>query len=213
VAKELVVLSWCDVCQDEDTRTEGTSYTLGIGNGKLLELELCDRHAKPVEEVIELLAEHGKPPTDELPLPSKRGPYKKRQPSTAPQAAASPLATATRRRPPLATVDPRSDEAAARNVSFCLICAVGYGSSFGLNTHLKQEHDLAPATQTQVLGTVCPACGEDCDNVRALSNHATKEHGLAGSVGRIFALEAKEDKYGVVSDAIQRHRELSGTLV
>ena len=208
MAKELVILSWCDVCQDEDTRTEGTSYTLGIGGGKLLEVELCERHGKPVEEVIDLLATHGKPPTDELPVPGKRGPYKKREP-------AQTVAMAERKRgAPLRQIDPRSDEAAKRNVMFCLICAVGFASEYGLNRHLADEHELsAMPKQSEVYGGVCPACGEDQGQIRALSNHSTNVHHMAGPVGRLFALHAGEDKYGAVAAARQRLLESAGTLL
>jgi hypothetical protein len=206
-----VVLSWCDVCQDEDTRTEGRSYTLGIGNGRLLEVELCDRHAKPVEEVIALLSDHGKPPSDELPAPAKRGPYKKRETAQT----VTPAATAGRaRRAPLQQIDPRSDEAAKRNMMFCLLCAVGFASEYGLNRHLRDEHNLSSMPrQGDIYGGVCPACGEDQGNVRALSNHTTFAHHMAGPVGRLFALHAGEDKYGVVAAARQRLVESAGTLL
>lgn len=199
MAKELVILAWCDVCQEEDVRTEGTSYTLGIGNGRLLEVELCTRHGKPVEQVMELLAAHGKQPSDELPAPGKRGPYKKQ-----PQAVVS-VATGGRRRSPLTKIDPRSDEAASRNAMFCVLCAVGFGSDYGYRRHLADEHDLTSAPgQTEIYGGVCPACGEDTGHLRALSNHATNVHDMAGPVGRLFALNAKEDKYGVVAAARER---------
>ena len=210
MAKELVILAWCDVCQGEDMRSEGESYTLGIGNGKLLELELCDRHAKPVREVIALLSAHGKPPSDALPVPGKRGPYKKQVIPTQ----AGPVATDGRRRARLEQIDPRSDDGAKRNVRYCVLCAVGFASEYGHNRHLKEEHGLSSMlTQGELYGGVCPQCGEDTGHIRALSNHATNAHQLAGPVGRLFALAAAEDKYGVVAQTRKRLEESADTLL
>ena len=193
MAKELVILSWCDVCQDEDTRTEGESYTLGIGNGKLLELELCERHAKPVREVIALLGEHGKPPSDELPMPGRRA-HKKREPkATAP----TPQLRGTEDHP-----------------LPCLLCNETFPTRGIYEGHLARAHNL-PLKRGQGLeflfGTRCPECGEERTSMRALSIHLTREHDMPGHISYAFAHSA--DPLNVVAETRQRMEELSGTLL
>lgn len=189
MAKELVILSWCDVCQDEDTRTEGRSYTLGIGNGKLLEVELCDRHGKPVEEVIELLSAHGKPPSDELPAPAKRA-HKKREPKS--------VAT-----------QPDGDHPFP-----CLLCNETFASRGTFERHLIVAHQL-PIKQGQglqsIFGTVCPECGDDRRNLRALSIHLTQLHKVPGHIS--YAFDNSSDPHGVVADVRKRMQEMAGTLL
>lgn len=194
MAKELVILSWCDVCQDEEVRTEGRSYTLGIGNGRLLEVELCDRHGKPVEEVIELLSAHGKPPSDALPAPAKR-PSKKRE------------AKAT----PTAATQLRGDE---DHPLPCLLCNETFQTRGKYERHLIVAHQL-PIKQGQglqsIFGTVCPECGDDRRNLRALSIHLTQLHKVPGHIS--YAFDNSADPHGVVADVRKRMQEMAGTLL
>jgi len=196
VAKELVILSWCDVCQDEDTRTEGESYTLGIGNGKLLELELCERHAKPVREVIALLSDHGKPPSDALPAPGKRGPYKKRE------ARATPTSAVTQER------------GSEDHPLPCLLCNETYAARGKYERHLFKDHQIPvrPGKGLQVLfGTRCPECGNEFTSLRALSIHLTAEHKVYGHIS--YAMDNSADPHGVVAEVRKRMQDMAGTLL
>ena len=190
----MVVLSWCDVCDDDDVRTEGDTYTLAIANGQLLDVELCKEHATPVLEVIELLKNFGKKGDVPLmPPPPKR---------------AAPLAKA---RTPRGPYGPRTigapfpsseDDGMNKNVQHCIACNVAFASRGPYDSHMEKEHGLTGSFQ-EVYGKRCPECGrDDFSTMRNMSIHLSTIHQIRGHVTRAMALS--EDKFGVVAEARKR---------
>jgi uncharacterized C2H2 Zn-finger protein len=190
----MVILSWCDVCDDEDVRTEGDTYTLAIGNGQLLDIEVCDKHAVPVLKVIELLKNYGKKgDTPTLPTPPKRagtvasvrgarGPY-------GPRGVGQPFPS-------------KEDDGNNKNVQHCIACNLAFSSRGPYDSHMNKEHGLT-GSFAEVYGKRCPECGrDDFSSMRNMSIHLSTVHGVRGHVTRALALS--EDKFGVVAEARKR---------
>lgn len=63
MAIEIIQVKWCDICQNEGSSVAGeTVGPVSLGNGAMLELELCEPHKTrfllPIESI---LAEFGRP--------------------------------------------------------------------------------------------------------------------------------------------------------
>jgi uncharacterized C2H2 Zn-finger protein len=187
----MVVLSWCDVCDDDDVRAEGETYTLAIGSGQLLDVELCDKHAVPVLKVIELLKNYGKKgDTPTLPPPPKRvgagsmprGPYR-------PRGVGQPFPS-------------KEDDGGNKNVQHCIACNLAFASRGPYDSHMNKEHGLT-GSFAEIYGKQCPECGrDDFSSMRNMSIHLSTVHGIRGHVTRAMALS--EDKFGVVAAARKR---------
>jgi hypothetical protein len=186
-------MSWCDVCDDDDVRTEGETYTLAIGNGQLLDVELCQEHATPVLEVIELLKNFGKkgdapalprPPKRAGTVASVRGPYRPRGQGHA------------------HVVPSTEDNGDNRNMQHCILCNLGFLSRGPYDSHMNKEHGLT-GSFAEVYGKQCPECGrDDFSSMRNMSIHLSTIHGVRGHVTRAMAIS--EDKFGVVEKARKR---------
>jgi hypothetical protein len=63
MARELVIQAWCDRCAGDDKRTPATlSRTITFDHKEALEVDLCDEHRQPVDELLQLLETYGRKP-------------------------------------------------------------------------------------------------------------------------------------------------------
>jgi hypothetical protein len=62
MSREVVIQSWCDVCQSDDIRTPATFSPQLIIGGKPVEIDLCDGHATPVVSVLDDIERFGRRP-------------------------------------------------------------------------------------------------------------------------------------------------------
>jgi hypothetical protein len=64
MARELVIQAWCDRCAtDEGKQIPATlSRTITLDHQEALEVDLCDEHRQPVDELLQLLETCGRKP-------------------------------------------------------------------------------------------------------------------------------------------------------
>lgn len=207
MAKELVILAWCDPCQDQETRTEAKTYTLGM-DGKTLTIEVCEKHGKPVETVLNLLRDYGQKPEDGAVPPPSRSHHK--SPGSQPR-------TPQPRKPrgPYAKTRARlGDQTLEQSkILYCLLCPAQFLAQSGLTTHYETGHGIVAKELgglSTMHGSVCPECGDEQGQALLLSRHLRAVHGI-GHIAH--AMGVGKDEYGVVAQVRKRLEELAGSTL
>lgn len=170
MAREVIVMTWCDVCLAEDVQEDATELPpllipeLGT---KPRTMALCEVHLKEVyEPLVSLLREHGQMVDADGNHTGPRGKYKKAGKSTAAPAASSPAA---------------ADEDGCP-VDGCDYVAPNRSS---LRSHVRRRHDV---TLSELLGEEqpyeCPECGLKSSRPQGLAAHRRKVHGVLGATAK-----------------------------
>ena len=198
MAKELVILAWCDPCQDQDIKTEGQTYTLGI-DGKTLTIELCEKHAKPVLTVRDLLLEYGQKPES----PGSAAALANHHPR-----GRGPRVSDSQRKLPYKPRQNPDDLPEAERL-YCLLCERYFGHTTGLQGHYERAHGIT-ATLGEIYGTQCFECGETAANFRHLSVHMRTTHDITHAAK---VVHSSLDRFGIIAERRKWAEEAAMTLV
>lgn len=172
--REVVFLSWCDLCNREGRgRVEATeTYTIGIVRGEnrpaLRVLEVCDGCKLIVTELLAVLAENSAP-VDPNVLKGKNG---KLKPAVEPSA-----------------IEPvELGRLTVGESGVCRICNRAMHKS-SLITHVWSVHRREDKPPTP---TICPECGETYDKPNAMGAHRARAHktsALVEAYGDLLVIE------------------------
>lgn len=142
MATELKILSWCDVCLAAGKDTPGDTMTVAVGVVAPFDVEVCPKHAEPMDAVLAALAPLGRPVGKGVP----------KTPTPAPKTA------------------PRARDALPGGT--CPECSRVYETRNALRGHLRADHGktladvgLVPANET------CPECGAGFERKQSLGVH------------------------------------------
>jgi predicted RNA-binding Zn-ribbon protein involved in translation (DUF1610 family) len=161
--REVAITLWCDLCSPDDRQRGTTSYALTIQEvqptteGLILPpvktLDLCDMHAKSLDELTSAVLEHG---VRAIAVVRKR--------DDIPEAKSS---------------GSKATPGVAKDVKACPAC--GYvGSNHTIAAeHLLSKHmgqGVATLRARRAADTACPECGVDFADSRAVAFHRKREH-------------------------------------
>lgn len=181
MSRELLIISWCDLCPPESPQ-RGMAHTIAL-DGPPLELDLCESHevALNLVDIGKALAEHG------------------RTPDGAPPVRRTVTASPGKR------LGRKPSEGVERSL-LCPFCPTPYSRPYSLIQHVSNHHDMRAADGTQTnsyaaLFPSCPLCGEQVGV--QIQSHCRRQHG--GSIGEVWRMGlAKPERRGPLL-AIERH--------
>lgn len=74
MAQDIITLTLCDVClEHDDERHDAKPYTIPLPDGGLADIDLCDPHAKPLQDALAELATYARPQKHGRVTARKRG--------------------------------------------------------------------------------------------------------------------------------------------
>lgn len=83
MAREIRVITWCDMCQDENAdaiaaddaltvESEAQPRPMATEAGRIVTVDLCSDHAEPLRAIYDLAARHGVTPDENAAKPKRR---------------------------------------------------------------------------------------------------------------------------------------------
>jgi hypothetical protein len=182
MARDIIIKDWCDRHLDLDERVEAQTYQVGL-DGVWRDVDLCKEcYADTLQAVTVLLDQHGR---------------------TSEQTTKPVNQSVGQRSLPLLLEQERRGKRQGRKPSRergwpCLFCGLAYGSTSGLQAHLRAHHGFK--TVGEAVGTRCPLCGME---YVSLSNHFVRTHADEGltTAMQYFALANESgDPHGVIAE-------------
>jgi len=150
--REVVVMRWCDACQQEDmTKTPATStFTIGAVAGEskpaLKVLELCERHEKLITDLQLLLREVGQQP--EMAPTATRAQHSYASSGAAEQVLCPVCQASVTRQALINHVWNRHrTEGRPEAPKVCPECRVSYPSPAGCGVHRRMAHGYDPLAE------------------------------------------------------------------
>lgn len=178
MAKQLIVLTHCDMCLMEDPTNKVTATVtelLAFGDMReRKEIDLCAEHGEdylePLRQVVKVMGHSLDNARGNLTVPDR----------------------------PKAGTRAGWSKAAPQEEPECFLCGHKLGTKAGIEHHMRQTHHLTVST---LYGATCPLCGKTYKG--GLGIHTIRSHNLR-TVGAFQTAEAAGDPHGVVEMARKR---------
>ena len=170
-----VITTLCDECLSRGEEVPGAPHGVTVevpgAKGAAYVLDACEVHAKPVREMLAMLAEHGRRADRKTPLPRTVG----------------------------AAVPGKPDQATPGPTSGAHVCPVeGCGHTTpalgGIRSHVQQKHGMTLSEARGENGSPCPAgCGRMLGAAQGVMAHLrSPAHGMSRDQARESIASARE---------------------